>query len=115
MIRRPPRSTPFPTRRSSDLPGTRWPKILEASSRLASSPLYIDDSSDLSVLDVRAKARRLSQQHADGLGLIVIDYLQLMRAGGNVGNRVEQISQISRGLQTLARRRSEEGRGGKEC
>ena len=71
--------------------------------RLAASPLYIDDSSDLSVLDVRAKARRLAQQHADGLGLIVIDYLQLMRAGGSVENRVEQISQISRGLKTLAR------------
>src|SRR5919112_3650912 len=82
---------------------TRWPKILEASNRLAQSPLYVDDSSDLSVLDVRAKARRLAQQHADGLGLILIDYLQLMRAGGNTDNRVEQIGQISRGLKTLAR------------
>ena len=82
----------------------KWPKILEASSRLAGSPLFIDDSSDLSVLDVRAKARRLHQQHADGLGLILIDYLQLMRAGGSgTDNRVEQIGQISRGLKTLAR------------
>jgi replicative DNA helicase len=89
--------------RKGNVPNSRWPKILQASSRLANSPLYIDDSSDLSVLDVRAKARRLAQQHADGLGLIVIDYLQLMRAGGNVENRVEQISQISRGLKTLAR------------
>ena len=89
--------------RKGNVPNSRWPKIMQASARLASSPLYIDDSSDLSVLDVRAKARRLSQQHADGLGLIVIDYLQLMRAGGNVENRVEQISQISRGLKTLAR------------
>ena len=52
----------------------------QASNRLAESPLYIDDSSDLSVLDVRAKSRRLAQQNADGLGLILIDYLQLMRA-----------------------------------
>ncbi|MDP9376677.1 MAG: replicative DNA helicase [Actinomycetota bacterium] len=91
--------------RKGRVPGTRWPKILEASSRLAGSPLYIDDSSDLSVLDVRAKARRLAQQHPDGLGLILIDYLQLMRAGGSTGpeNRVEQIGQISRGLKTLAR------------
>jgi replicative DNA helicase len=89
--------------RKGNVPNSRWPMILPASARLAGSPLFIDDSSDLSVLDVRAKARRLSQQHADGLGLIVIDYLQLMRAGGNVENRVEQISQISRGLKTLAR------------
>jgi replicative DNA helicase len=89
--------------RKGNVPASRWPKILQASARLANSPLYIDDSSDLSVLDVRAKARRLAQQHADGLGLIVIDYLQLMRAGGSVDNRVEQISQISRGLKTLAR------------
>jgi replicative DNA helicase len=89
--------------RKGNVPNSRWPKIMQASARLAGSPLFIDDSSDLSVLDVRAKARRLSQQHADGLGLIVIDYLQLMRAGGNVENRVEQISQISRGLKTLAR------------
>jgi replicative DNA helicase len=82
---------------------TRWPKILQASNRLADSPLYIDDSSDLSVLDVRAKARRLAQQHADGLGLILIDYLQLMRSHAGVDNRVEAIGQISRGLKTLAR------------
>jgi replicative DNA helicase len=89
--------------RKGNVPPSRWPKIMQASARLASSPLYVDDSSDLSVLDVRAKARRLVQQHADGLGLIVIDYLQLMRASGSVENRVEQIGQISRGLKTLAR------------
>jgi replicative DNA helicase len=89
--------------RKGKVPPSRWPKILQASNRLAESPLYIDDSSDLSVLDVRAKARRLAQQNADGLGLILIDYLQLMRASGAVDNRVEQIGQISRGLKTLAR------------
>jgi replicative DNA helicase len=89
--------------RKGKVPPSRWPKILQASNRLAESPLYIDDSSDLSVLDVRAKARRLAQQNADGLGLILIDYLQLMRAAGGVENRVEQIGQISRGLKTLAR------------
>ena len=82
---------------------TRWAKILSASNRLASSPLFIDDSSELSVLDVRAKARRLAQQQAEGLGLIIIDYLQLMRSDGTSDNRVEQIGQISRGLKTLAR------------
>jgi replicative DNA helicase len=89
--------------RKGKVPASRWPKILQASNRLAESPLYIDDSSDLSVLDVRAKSRRLAQQNADGLGLILIDYLQLMRASGAVDNRVEQIGQISRGLKTLAR------------
>ena len=89
--------------RKGNVPPSRWPKILQASARLANSPLYIDDSSDLSVLDVRAKARRLAQQHADGLGLLVVDYLQLMRAGGESDNRAEQIGQISRGLKTLAR------------
>jgi replicative DNA helicase len=89
--------------RKGKVPGSRWAKINQAADRLARSPLYIDDSSDLSVLDVRAKARRLAQQNADGLGLILIDYLQLMRAQGSVENRVEQIGQISRGLKTLAR------------
>jgi replicative DNA helicase len=89
--------------RKGRVPQARWGKILQASSRLAQSKLFIDDSSDLSVLDVRAKARRLAQQNTDGLGLILIDYLQLMRAGGSVENRVEQIGQISRGLKTLAR------------
>jgi replicative DNA helicase len=89
--------------RKGKVPASRWAKIIQASDRLADSPLYIDDSSDLSVLDIRAKSRRLTQQHADGLGLILIDYLQLMRAQGGVENRVEQIGQISRGLKTLAR------------
>src|SRR3954468_5333843 len=89
--------------RKGRVPQSRWGKILAASGRLAASKLFVDDSSDLSVLDVRAKCRRLSQQHADGLGLILIDYLQLMRAGGSVENRVEQIGIISRGLKTLAR------------
>ena len=90
--------------RKGRVPQARWGKILAASARLAHSKLFIDDSSDLSVLDVRAKCRRLAQQNADGLGLILIDYLQLMRAGGSgPENRVEQIGQISRGLKTLAR------------
>src|SRR5688500_15616657 len=70
--------------RKGKVPPSRWPKILQASNRLGHSPLYIDDSSDLSVLDVRAKARQVAQQHVDGLGLLLIDYLQLMRATGPV-------------------------------
>lgn len=79
----------------------KWPKILEASQRLARAPLFIDDSSDVGLLEIRAKARRLHQQH--GLGLIVVDYLQLLRGDGRIENRVEQIGQMSRGLKILAR------------
>jgi replicative DNA helicase len=81
----------------------RWPKILEACQRLADAPLYVDDSSDTGVLEVRAKARRLHHQIKGGLGLVIVDYLQLMRHEGRVESRVEQVSQISRGLKGLAR------------
>jgi replicative DNA helicase len=81
----------------------RWPKILRATNELAQAPLYIDDSSDIGVLEIRAKSRRLHHQHAGGLGLIIIDYLQLMRADDRIENRVQQVGQISRGLKMLAR------------
>jgi replicative DNA helicase len=89
--------------RRGKVPEARWPKILEACQRLADAPLFVDDSSDTGVLEVRAKARRLHHQIEGGLGLIIIDYLQLMRHEGRVDNRVEQVSQISRGLKGLAR------------
>jgi replicative DNA helicase len=81
----------------------RWPKILEACQRLSQAPLYVDDSSDTGVLEVRAKARRLHHQVEGGLGLIIVDYLQLMRHEGHLESRVEQVSQMSRGLKGLAR------------
>jgi replicative DNA helicase len=81
----------------------RWPKILEACQRLAQAPLFVDDSSDTGVLEVRAKSRRLHHQLEGGLGLIIVDYLQLMRHEGRVDSRVEQVGQISRGLKGLAR------------
>jgi replicative DNA helicase len=79
----------------------RWPKVISATEKLASSPLYVDDSSDLGILELRAKARRLHARRE--LGLIVIDYLQLMRPEDSTASRVEQIGQISRGLKMLAR------------
>src|SRR5437588_7387154 len=82
---------------------SKWQKILSACQTLAEAPLWIDDSSDTSVLDVRAKARRLHHQVEGGLGLIIIDYLQLMRHEGHVESRVQQVGQISRGLKSLAR------------
>jgi replicative DNA helicase len=82
----------------------RWPKILEACQRLAQAPLFVDDSSDTGVIEVRAKSRRLHNQLENGLGLVIVDYLQLMRhEGGHMENRVEQVSQMSRGLKGLAR------------
>jgi replicative DNA helicase len=85
------------------VPESRWPKILEACQRLAQAPMFVDDSSDTGVLEVRAKARRLHNQMPNGLELIIIDYLQLMRHQGRVESRVEQVGQISRGLKGLAR------------
>jgi len=81
-----------------------WPRILDATKRLTSAPLYVDDSSDISILDIRAKARRLHQQAGpNGLGLIIVDYLQLVRADPSADSRVEQVGQMSRGLKILAR------------
>jgi replicative DNA helicase len=79
----------------------RWPKVLKAVEKLARAPLYIDDSSDIGILEIRAKARRLHARH--GLGLVIVDYLQLMRPEGRTDSRVEQIGQMSRGLKILAR------------
>ena len=81
----------------------RWPKILEACQRLSDAPMFVDDSSDTGVLEIRSKCRRLHSQVEGGLGLIIVDYLQLMRAEGRIESRVEQVSQMSRGLKGLAR------------
>src|SRR5918995_4929254 len=81
----------------------RWPKVLRAVEKLARAPIFIDDSSDISVLEMRAKARRLHARHDGGLGLLIVDYLQLIRPDGRADSRVEQVGQISRGLKILAR------------
>jgi replicative DNA helicase len=81
----------------------RWPKILKASERLAQSPLWVDDSSDVGMLELRAKARRLHTQAPGGLGLIIIDYLQLMRTDSRYDSRVTAVGELSRGLKILAR------------
>ena len=81
----------------------RWPKILKASQRLAAAPLWVDDSSDVGLLEIRAKARRLHTQFEGGLGLIIIDYLQLMRTDSRYDSRVTAVGELSRGLKILAR------------
>jgi replicative DNA helicase len=87
--------------------GNDWAEVVKVGNELEKAPLWIDDSSDLSMLDLRAKARRLDSemkgQGRTGLGLIIIDYIQLMRAEDSRINRVEQVGQMSRGLKILAR------------
>jgi replicative DNA helicase len=82
-----------------------FPKVIRACNEFEGAPLWIDDSSDLSLLDLRAKARRLHamEQQNGGLGLVIVDYLQLMRPEDPRVNRVEQVGQMSRGLKILAR------------
>ena len=78
-----------------------WPRLTAACEKLSQAPIYIDDTSGIGVLEMKAKARRLKQQH--GLGLIVIDYLQLMTGGGRAENRQQEISVISRNLKGMAK------------
>jgi replicative DNA helicase len=79
----------------------QWPKVLKATEKLTRAPLFIDDSSDIGVLELRAKARRLHQRHP--LGLLIVDYLQLIRPEDPRDGRVEQVGKMSRGLKILAR------------
>src|SRR5439155_8361849 len=84
----------------------KWKRVLETAARYDAAPLFVDDSSDIGILEIRAKARRLhseTMQSLGGLGLIIVDYLQLMRPDGRVESRVEQVGQMSRGLKILAR------------
>ncbi len=80
-----------------------WNKVLKACNELTEAPLWIDDSSDLSLMDLRAKARRLQASSGGDLGLIIVDYIQLMRPEDARAGRVEQVGQMSRGLKVLAR------------
>ena len=88
--------------RNGQLNETDWTKVSKAMGRLAEAPLWIDDNPNLTIMEIRAKARRLKSKVGD-LGLIVIDYLQLMSGRSNAENRQVEISEISRGLKILAR------------
>ena len=89
--------------RTGNLTDEDFPKIGYAMGVLSEAPVFIDDSVGATVMEIRAKARRLQMEH--GLGLIIIDYLQLMegRSHGGENNRVQEISEISRSLKGLAR------------
>jgi replicative DNA helicase len=89
--------------RSGYLAERDFPKLANAAGRLHEAPIYIDDTPAISVLELRAKARRLVRDRNKKVGLIVIDYLQLMRGMGNASNREQEISEISRSLKALAK------------
>ncbi len=78
-----------------------WSRINGAIGQMRSAPVYIDDTGSLTPTDVRARARRLKREH--GLGLVVVDYLQLMQVPGTKENRATEISEISRSLKALAK------------
>jgi replicative DNA helicase len=88
--------------RTGRIPESDWTKISHAVGRLAEAPFYIDDNAHLTVMEMRAKCRRLKALHGD-LGLVVVDYLQLMSTPRRSENRQVEVSELSRGLKILAR------------
>jgi replicative DNA helicase len=88
--------------RTGQLSEDDWSRISQAIGRLASAPIWIDDNPNLTVMEIRSKARRLKSQVGD-LGMVVVDYLQLMTGRGNAENRQVEVSEMSRGLKILAR------------
>jgi replicative DNA helicase len=87
--------------RTGHLQEKDWARLANAYASLSNARIFIDDSASLTPLEVRAKCRRLKAEH--GLGLVVVDYLQLMNAGGRIENRQQEIATISRSLKGLAK------------
>jgi len=88
--------------RNGDLEEEDWPRVTNAIAILSEAKIFIDDTPGLSPVELRSRSRRLHREHG-GLGLIVIDYLQLMQVPGNKENRATEISEISRSLKGLAK------------
>jgi replicative DNA helicase len=88
--------------RNGNLTEADWQKIAHATGRLAEAPIWVDDNPNLTVMELRSKARRLKSRVGD-LGLVVVDYLQLMTGRSSAENRQVEVSEISRGLKILAR------------
>jgi replicative DNA helicase len=88
--------------RSGRLAQDDWPRLTAACDKLTKAPIYVDDTGSITMMELRSKARRLKSREPS-LGLIVVDYLQLMTTGASVENRVQEVSQISRQLKVLAR------------
>jgi len=87
--------------RTGKLHNEDWPKLTRAVGMLTEAPMYIDDTPAISVLEMRAKVRRLAAQNP--LGMIIVDYLQLMRGRNSTENRTQEISEISRSLKAMAK------------
>jgi replicative DNA helicase len=79
-----------------------WPRLTTACDKLAKAPIFVDDTGSVTMMEIRSKARRLKSKQPE-LGLVVVDYLQLMTSGTTAENRVQEVSQISRSLKLLAR------------
>ncbi|WP_148861848.1 replicative DNA helicase [Marinobacter fonticola] len=89
--------------RSGRLEEDDWPRLTSAVSLLKDKPLYIDDTPGLSPTEMRSRARRVARENNGQIGLIMVDYLQLMRVPGNTEGRTSEISEISRSLKSLAK------------
>jgi replicative DNA helicase len=87
--------------RTGRLQDSDWPKLSQAIGRVADAPLFIDETAGINLMEIRSKCRRLKQKH--GLDLIIVDYLQLMQSHRRVENRVQEVSELSRGLKILAK------------
>lgn len=94
-------SVPLSALNKGDVDQRDWTTIAATQSRVSEAPLYIDDSANLTLVEIRAKCRRLRQR--DGLKLVVIDYLQLMTSGKRVESRQQEVSDLSRALKLLAK------------
>ena len=114
--------------RSGDLSDTEWEQLIESAGIIGKSNLILDDTPGISITELRSKCRKYKLEH--NLGVVIIDYLQLMSGSGRSESRQQEISEISRSLKALAREinapvialsqvnracRSEERRVGKEC
>jgi replicative DNA helicase len=88
--------------RSGKLGPDDWPRLTAACDKLAKAPIYVEDSGSINLMEIRSKARRLKSKEP-GLGLLIVDYLQLMTSGSSQENRVQEVSEISRKLKLLAR------------
>ncbi|HET7482224.1 MAG TPA: replicative DNA helicase, partial [Actinomycetota bacterium] len=87
--------------RKGSLQEQDWSRLSNALGRLAEAPIFIDDSANISLMEIRAKCRRIKARH--GLGLVIVDYLQLMQSPRRSENRQQEVSEISRNLKILAR------------
>jgi replicative DNA helicase len=88
--------------RTGKLSPDDWPRLTAACDKLAKADIYVDDTGSINMMEIRSKARRLKARHPN-LGLLIVDYLQLMSSAGSAENRVQEVSQISRSLKILAR------------